>query len=184
MTQELPSDRAPIVPNGFEYLLRAFVRSRLPASLHRYIGVSDILQSVMLVAMQQRQQFQGNELTQYRGWLLRIAERKIIDKIRRFRLRECPSDLQADFARIATPIVDQRDPSQGVSDAEEATLLLEAIEKLPDEIQRIIAMRNVESKTFNQIADELDLPLTTCRRRWCEGLEMLGSLLERHWGIL
>lgn len=168
---------------NFQGFLMAYVQSRLPQGLRRNLGVSDVVQSVFCAAGQHKKDFGGSSENQFRGWLKAIAERKIIDGLRRHRKRNCPPRRREaeEFGwteQQAEPIpLDNRTPSRQISVTEEARLLLEAIEQLPGEIQRIVTLRHVGQLTFEQIAAEVQLPVTTCRRRWLEGLQILSGKL-------
>lgn len=167
---------------SFEWFLRRYVESRLPASLRRNLGVSDIVQSVFCIVAPRRFQFRGSSELEFRGWLVRIAERKILDGLRRYRQRSCPPRLRHLFAYQGDELVDGRTPRAQVTLAEEAQLLLNAIAQLPPDVRAIVLLRHVQAKTFEEISAELKVPVTTCRRRWFEGLQQierqLGDLLR------
>jgi RNA polymerase sigma factor (sigma-70 family) len=167
---------------SFEWFLRRYVESRLPKSLRRNLGVSDIIQSIFCLVAPRLSQFRGSSELEFRGWLIRIAERKIIDGLRRYRQRACPPRLQSMFVSQGHAPVDERTPRSQVALAEEARLLLDAIAQLPPDVRAIVLLRHLHAKTFAEIATELSVPVTTCRRRWLEGLHrierQLGDLLR------
>lgn len=160
--------------------LADFVRRTMPESLRRYVGVSDLLQSVWLRV--QNNQDKANELNdlQYRSWILRIARRKLVDCLRHYRLTEktrfhIPKRLpeSSNFDAISP----ETSPVHLVSLHEEADRLLAALAALPSDIQQIVTLRYSENLTFPQIAQKLQVSTTTCRRRWLEGCEMLRNEL-------
>lgn len=61
---------------------------------------------------------------------------------------------------------------------EQADRLINALADLPDDIQQIVTLRYSEELTFQEIAQRLSLPATTCRRRWLEGCEYLRGRLS------
>lgn len=164
--------------DGLREVLYAYVDSRLPRKLRRHVGVSDILQSVFVAAKLHEQQFRGETEAEFRRWLFRIAQNKIVDSIRRYRQRTCPPKLRGtDFVPRNQATVDRTADTQMIY-AEQSRRLLESIAILPQDIRRIILLRYTRELGFPEIAAELGMAETTCRRRWYEGLRLLGDLLR------
>lgn len=162
---------------SFEWFLKQYVESRFPAALRRHLGVSDIVQSIFCVATLRNHQFRGNSEIEFRGWLMRIAERKIMDGLRRYRSRQVPSQLRDQFPSEHLDPLDDRTPPDQLASAEVAKRLLDAIAKLPPDVRAIVELRHIREKTFEEISTELAMPVTTCRRRWLEGLQQIESQL-------
>jgi RNA polymerase sigma-70 factor (ECF subfamily) len=160
-----------------EFLLR-YVKARLPAELGRHLGASDIVQSVLFVVSRRQQLFRGTTDEEFRAWVCRIAQNKIIDGIRRYRTRKVHSMGHSEPRSDWRERTDSETPSGCVSLQEEARQLIYAIGQLPDDVRRIVNLRYAESWTFEQIADELQMPISTCRRRWFEGCERLRTQLQ------
>jgi RNA polymerase sigma factor (sigma-70 family) len=169
--------QATSVGEDFDFLVH-FVQTAMPNSLQRYLGASDIVQSVICQVHQSREEFRGQSLEQYRAWVLRIARHRIIDGLRRFRLQasksSSPRRLQDRFCEIDS----SAGPLEGLVSHERAEKLLDALEALPSDIQRIVILRYSKEHTFDQIATELHIPVTTCRRRWEQGCKLLGERLQ------
>lgn len=170
-------DRDLSSPYSYEWFLRAYVESRFPKSLRRHLGVSDIVQSIFCVVAPRMHQFRGTSDLEFRGWLMRIAERKILDGLRRYRQRTVPPRMRSLFPVQSGDPLDERTPRTQLALAEEARLLLAAIAKLPSDVRAIVMHRHVRGKTFEEISVELSIPITTCRRRWLEGLQQIERQL-------
>lgn len=159
--------------------LTRFVRSTMPDALKRFLGASDIVQSVLMRARRKQHLFTGQSDYEYRLWLRTIAHRRIADALRRFQI-ESKSLAQAH------QLADQRDhdkqnalePISGILMQEQAELLIESMASLPEEIQQIVSRRYAMDMTFEQIAEALGIPSTTCRRRWREGCQILRKRLS------
>lgn len=163
---------------GLREVLHAYVESRLPRRLRRHVGVSDIVQSVFYAAQARGHQFRGATRTEYQRWLFRIAENKIIDSMRRHRERTCPPKLrEVDFV-TATRAISERTADSQLILTEQSRRLLESIAELPADIRSIIVLRYTRELGFAEIASQLDMAETTCRRRWFEGLRILGDKLQ------
>jgi len=160
-----------------EFLLR-YVRARLPAELGRHVGASDIVQSVLFAVSRQQQMFRGTTEEEFRAWICRIAQNKIIDGLRRYRRRKMQLEGPGESRGNWREQVDSETPSGCMSLQEDARRLIFAIGQLPDDVRRIVNLRYAESWTFERIATELNLPISTCRRRWFEGCERLRTQLQ------
>ncbi|MGB7325541.1 MAG: sigma-70 family RNA polymerase sigma factor [Rubripirellula sp.] len=158
--------------------LLAFVNSKLPAGLRRYVGASDIVQNVMFAATTQRDRFQGTTEEEFQAWLLRIAQGKIVDGVRKFRVRKIDLVQHAFPSCICGTDGVEETPSALVSIDEQAAALLAAIQRLPEDIREIISFRYIDSLTFDQIGQRMILPASTVRRRWLEGCQILKQQLE------
>ncbi len=99
-----------------------------------------------------------------RAWLFTIAERRLVDELRRRkRIADASAALipPADHGEIATP------------DAVE-----DALRALPAGERRIVVMRIVEDRTFGEIARELGCNEDACRMRLSRALRRLRDDLR------
>lgn len=161
--------------------LAAFIYSTTPNTLKRFVGVSDLLQSVWLRIDRSRNLLKDLNEHQFRGWVLCIARRKIIDSLRRYHLTERTRTrdiLHLQSKASYTDVAQEPEPLHLLALHEQADRLLNALAELPEEIQQIVALRYSEDLTFQQIAQRLALPVTTCRRRWLEGCQILRLRLS------
>ncbi len=163
---------------GFQHVLNAYVESRLPRRVRRFVGASDVVQSVYRIAYAQAGQFAGTTPVEYRGWLLRIAENKIIDSLRRYRNRTLPPKVRGQVSALTASEPILRTPESWVSLTEQAHLLLRSISALPEDVRQVIMLRYTREMSFDEIAESLCMSETTVRRRWYEGLERLESHLD------
>lgn len=159
-------------------VLYAYIESRLPRRLRRHVGVSDVVQSVIFAAQARGDQFRGTTAVEYRRWLFRIAENRIVDYMRRYRQRECPPKLQYTEFVTAQDATTDRTPDSQIVLTEQSRRLLESIAVLPTDIRQVIMLRYTRELGFAEIASQLNMAETTCRRRWFEGLELLGDMLR------
>ncbi|WP_197441781.1 RNA polymerase sigma factor [Thalassoglobus polymorphus] len=73
-------------------------------------------------------------------------------------------------------------PGENLLQWETANKVREALSELPDNLQQIVSLRIYEEKTFQQIADELKLPLGTVLTRMRSALQKLQVVLKRDLG--
>ncbi len=162
---------------GFRQVLTAYVESRLPRRLRRFLGVSDVVQSVCCVVHARRDQFRGGSDYEFRNWLLTIAEHKIIDSLRLYRRRQCPPKHRLTVAAITPHVAVERTAEDLAALTDQAHLLLTSLGSLPADVRNVVLLRYIRKMTFPEIAAELNSTESTCRRRWFEGLETLGRRL-------
>jgi RNA polymerase sigma factor (sigma-70 family) len=157
-----------------------FVRARLPRSLRPIHSAADIIQSVRLLICQKQHQWRGESEAQFRNWVLKIARHRIIDGLRqskRARLHQAaygnhgPRGLAQGRKQIAP------DPLSAVIWREQIATVVAALEALPPDLRHIVWLRFIQERTYPQIAAELHLPITTCRRRCQHGCYLLGRQL-------
>ncbi|WP_417746823.1 sigma-70 family RNA polymerase sigma factor [Rosistilla oblonga] len=146
------------------------------------LSESDIVQDVMLLASREFGSFRGNKEGQLRVWLLRILHGRLIDGMRRFvfsEKRRLSREVAGGNASMLAAVDPGDSPSVRFSQHEEAARLLLAISELPRELQSVIRLRYLNGLTFSQIAEQLQVPVTTCRRRWFEAIELLQEELSQ-----
>jgi RNA polymerase sigma-70 factor (ECF subfamily) len=69
-------------------------------------------------------------------------------------------------------------PSHALISAEELHRLKEAIVKVPYEQREVVILHLQGGRTFRQIAESQDMPVSTIQSRYRYGLEKLRSLLN------
>jgi RNA polymerase sigma-70 factor (ECF subfamily) len=98
-----------------------------------------------------------------RGWLYAVAERRLIDELRR-RKRA------ATFVDAATPDIDS-------TDGDTLQALEDAVDRLPDLQRRVVVMRIVEGRTYREIAQALGCNEAACKMRLSRALRRLRDEL-------
>lgn len=131
-------------------LMRAYARRQLRASDE----VDDVVQDTFITAWQTLDRLQ--EAGKVKSWLMRILSRRCIDRIRARRLHADIDDHDAPIDDAATPhrIVEARS-------REHAAEL--ALQNLPEQQRRCWVMKELFEYSYDQIADELELPPSTVR---------------------
>ena len=107
--------------------------------------------------------------SQVRSWLYRIATNLALNAVTR----------KKEYAHDDVPIV-KTEPSAEKA-AERALLqekLGEAMKALPDNLREPLIMREIRGLSYQEIADEMSLPLNTVRTRILRGRRALRDELE------
>lgn len=100
-------------------------------------------------------------------WLYKIATNHTIDYLRRRKLATIsvdrpPGREDGDDRPIELPDSTYR-PDRHVMEDQQRQLIHEAIELLPEKYHRVIVMRHQQEMSYDEIAEELDLPLGTVK---------------------
>jgi len=141
----------------------ASVRGYVFGLIRRSDVADDVAQEVFERAWQARERYrdQGQE----RAFLLRIADRLVIDRGRRTRLEVNVDD--ATWHEVE-PADQKSQPLEEMTRGETTEELLAALHELTSAQTRVLLLRFFGEMTFEQIADTLDCPLGTvlshCRR--------------------
>ncbi|HEY0119507.1 MAG TPA: RNA polymerase sigma factor [Cellulomonas sp.] len=131
-------------------LLRAYVRRLLGASDE----VDDIVQETLVAAWLKLPSLA--DLGAVRSWLIRIASRKTFDRLR----RRHPS---VDLAAQEPPEADHREPTRVVEARSQLQALSAALSELPEVQRRCWVLREIAEYSYDEIADELAVPVSTVR---------------------
>lgn len=131
----------------------------------------DLAQDVLLRLRKGLKRYrEGN----FEGWLYRTTVNAFRDRLRkRKRLRE--DALPEDSGRRL------RQPGAGVEErtlqAELHEIVQQALVKLPPEYREAVVLRDLEGRSYDEIADALGIPAGTVRSRIHRGREALRQLL-------
>jgi RNA polymerase sigma-70 factor, ECF subfamily len=166
-------------PSAFDLLVSRWDR-KIQGAIYRVVGAGedsrDLCQEVFLKAYRALGGFKQE--ARFSSWLYQIALNACRDRLRR-RRGHTPVSLEdlADGER--EPL--QRGPSalELVEAQELARAVAAAMATLPDEQREVIALKEYQGLTFVEIAEALDVPVSTVKTRLYRGLGLLRQQLER-----
>ncbi len=146
--------------------LRAFLKGRLKQDS----DIDDCLQ-VVFVKMIQR----GRDVAPAarRAWLFRVAAN---ESARMWRSKASTDKM---LERHGADEYSETDPAENVILSETTTQLYRALEQLPDSWRQVVRLRIKENLTFQEIADQLQIPLGTALTQMRRALERLKSEMEQ-----
>ena len=114
-------------------------------------------------------------------WLYRITTNHTIDHIRRKKLPTLSIDkpIQTRDGELQMELPDTTyRPDRAVVTDQRNAILREAIEGLPPKYHRVIVLRHQEEKTYDEIAEELDLPLGPVKAHIFRARALLNKALR------
>jgi RNA polymerase sigma-70 factor (ECF subfamily) len=148
-------------------------------TLGREEDARDVVQEAFLRAFRGLRGFRGQ--AKFSSWLYRITLNLCRDWIRR--KRRAPV-VQPPEGVDAIEMADARmAPTESVEDLvarkEMSAAVSRAMAELPEEQRVTILLKEYHGLTFQEIADQLDVPLSTVKTRLYQGLSVLRRRLER-----
>lgn len=119
-------------------------------------------------------------------WLFRIATNHGIDFLRTSEKRmnevyiDSDFDYDNDMQKSIVIKEDSPNPEESIVSDQKKTLIKSIIQKLPADYRRVVVLRYFEEYSYNEIAEELNLPLGTVKARLHRSRELLMSTLKKH----
>jgi len=143
--------------------------------LGREEDARDATQETFLAAFRNLRGFRGE--AKVSSWLHRIAVNQCISRQRRAKVRiESALDDDQDGS-FAAPVSES--PVRVVEGRQETLAVRLAINSLPLELRQVVVMKEFEELTFREIADALELPLSTVKSRLYTALKQLQMRLQK-----
>src|SRR5215212_2839001 len=144
--------------------------------LGREEDARDATQETFLAAFRNLRGFRGE--AKVSSWLHRIAVNQCISRQRRSKVRsESALEDEANAGSFAMPF--SYSPAHVAEGRQETAAVRRAINSLPVELRQVVVMKEFEELTFREIADALDLPLSTVKSRLYTALKQLQMRLQK-----
>ena len=146
--------------------------------LGREEDARDATQETFLAAFRSLRNFRGE--AKVSSWLHRIAVNQCISRQRRAKVRgesALEDEQLTNAGSFATPL--SYSPAHVAEGRQETAAVRRAINSLPVELRQVVVMKEFEELTFREIADVLDLPLSTVKSRLYTALKQLQMRLQK-----
>jgi RNA polymerase sigma-70 factor (ECF subfamily) len=138
----------------------------------------DATQETFMAAFRNLRNFRGE--AKVSSWLHRIAVNQCISRQRRAKVRgesALDDEEEKNAATFTAPL--SYSPARVVETKQETDAVRRAINSLPVELRQVVVMKEFEDLTFREIADALDLPLSTVKSRLYTALKQLQMRLHK-----
>jgi RNA polymerase sigma-70 factor, ECF subfamily len=145
--------------------------------LGREEDARDATQETFLSAFRNLRGFRGE--AKVSSWLHRIAVNHCITRQRRAKVRgetTLEDETEADGASYSAPA--HESPARFAESRQRTEMVRRAVNALPTELRQVIVMKEFEELTFQEIADALELPLSTVKSRLYTALRQLQMKLK------
>jgi RNA polymerase sigma-70 factor (ECF subfamily) len=146
--------------------------------LGREEDARDATQETFIAAFRNLRGFRGE--AKVSSWLHRIAVNQCISRQRRAKVRS-ESALEEEQEKDASSFVAPVDysPLRVAEGRQETLAVRRALNSLPIELRQVVVMKEFEELTFREIAEALDLPLSTVKSRLYTALKQLQLRLQK-----
>jgi RNA polymerase sigma-70 factor (ECF subfamily) len=177
----LPSQvkEAPDAPAVFEEYYDRLYRYIL-GLVRDPVEAEDLTQETFLRAFRQRDSLR--EAGALAAWLYRIATHVSLDRLRQ-RTRRAPRESDADLTEVEVPDPDSPPLQLEVEQEEMSACVQRYIADLPDSYRAVILLHDLHGLTASQIAEMLELPLTTVKIRLVRARRRLQAALQAGCGF-
>jgi len=141
--------------------------------------VEDLVQETFVKAFDNLKSYSTNYA--FSTWLYRIATNHTIDYLRKKKLQTMsidePVKTKEGDMRMQLPD-ESAETDRKIIRKQRQNMVREAIKDLPPKYRRVIEMRHMEEKSYQEIADILDLPLGTVKAHIFRARELLYKSLK------
>ncbi|MBA2620660.1 MAG: RNA polymerase sigma factor [Acidobacteria bacterium] len=138
----------------------------------------DAAQETFIAAYRNLKNFRGE--AKVSSWLHRIAVNQCLTTKRRAKTRSesfLDDETNAEEKVFVAPA--RLSPARTTEHNERLKVIRQAVSSLPPDFRQVIIMKEFEEMTFQEIADTLELPLSTVKSRVYTALKQLRMKLER-----
>ena len=171
--------------------LTILAKTQVDNRLRRRMSTSDLVQETMLAAHRDFGQFRGGSEGELVAWLRQILsnclshaiEKHVYAKKRDVRrevaLENVAKNLDESLVRLSRLAVDPAPtPSQVMAKNELATELSNQLAKLKDSYRDVIIYRNLQSLSFDEIAERMEIKSGAARMLWLRAIAKFKEVCE------
>lgn len=168
--------------------LRLLARLEIGRRLQGKLDASDLVQETFTEAHRNFSLFRGHEEPQFARWLRQIMAAKTANLVRHYfgtqgRDVRLEQDLDAALDHSSRLLggalaAALPTPSQHAARREQAVLLADALEQLPEDYRTVILLRNFEELTFPEVAKRMKRSQDSVEKLWLRGLAKLRQAFE------
>ena len=154
--------------------MRILADARLGSEVAARVDASDIVQQSCLSVLNRIQQFQGLEIAQFMAWVREIHCRNVQDAVRLHLVAQGRSVYrERSLEEIDATHLAVKAPGSSVFLGEDAILLATAMEQLPEDQRKAVAMRYLEGLPVTGISQLMNLTPHAVTRLIHRGLHQL-----------
>lgn len=126
----------------------------------------DLAQTAMMKAFARLRDVRAPEA--FYAWLLRITRNECLNELARSRHTQVPlSTLEEQGSDLEAPAGGAGDPEESLARSQLQSMVRTVAESLPDHYRQTLVMRALEDRSYEDISDELKVPVTVARLWYC-----------------
>jgi RNA polymerase sigma-70 factor, ECF subfamily len=164
------------------------VRLHVGRRLRSKVDVDDLLQEIWLEIHRKIAQFRGQSEREFLTWVRRLIGSILANQLRHY-IGTRARDLRLERALTAeldassrvldrSLIAPESSPSQQAVRREQAVLLADALQNLPEDYREVIILRQLEGLSFPDVARRLGRTEDSVKNVWLRALARLRRTLE------
>lgn len=141
--------------------------------------VLDVTQEVFIKAYRALPNFRGD--SQFYTWLYRVAINTAKNHLATLSRRPPQGDIEAEIAEqmdMGTRLKEQETPESLAEEADLKAVILESIDKLPEELKTALTLREIDGLSYDEIAEAMDCPIGTVRSRIFRAREAVDKAIK------
>jgi RNA polymerase sigma-70 factor (ECF subfamily) len=165
---------------AFDVLVQRWDR-KIQGAIYRFVGPTedarDLCQEAFLKAYRGLRTFKKD--ARFSSWLYQIALNVCRDRLRRRRGRTVLSLDELDENGQDAAVLPGPSPLDLAEGQDIARRVSRAVASLPDDQREVIVLKEYQGLTFAEIAEALEVPLSTVKTRLYRGLVQLRERLEQ-----
>lgn len=140
--------------------------------------VEDLVQEAFMKAFRNLDSYNTNYA--FSTWLYRITTNHTIDYLRKKKLNTTSINdpVKTRDGEMEIQIQDESETDREIIRKERKKIIHQAINDLPKKYRRVIEMRHLQELSYQEISDQLDLPLGTVKAHIFRAREMLYKELK------
>jgi len=142
-------------------------------------STSDLIQETFMKAFASLATYRSDY--RFSTWLYRIAANCAIDHLRKQRIKTLSLDAPTETpdGQIGIEVPDySHNPEKDLEEREQRLSINDAIESLPEKYRLVIIYRHRDNKSYEEIAEALNIPLGTVKARIFRARELLKKKLR------
>ncbi|MFM2376535.1 MAG: hypothetical protein RLZZ165_1632 [Bacteroidota bacterium] len=170
-------------PKAYEKLLKKYRKSvyyMLLKMVNNSDDAEDLTQEAFAKAFNSLHKFDSKYA--FSTWLFRIATNNCIDFIRKKRIQTISIDTPYENDEGESFSFDIKDPDDNPDEKmlrkQRKEYLGIAVQKLPDKYKRLVDLRYFQELSYEEVAQELELPLGTVKAQLFRARELLAQELK------
>jgi RNA polymerase sigma-70 factor (ECF subfamily) len=164
------------------------VRLQVGRRLKSKVDVEDLLQEIWLEIHRKIALFRGGSEREFLTWVRRLIGSILANQVRHYlgtkqrdlRLERALAD-DLDHSSLAmnqSLVAAQSSPSQQAVRREQAVILSDALQSLPDDYREVIILRQLEGLSFPDVARRMGRTEDSVKNVWLRALARLRHMLE------
>jgi RNA polymerase sigma-70 factor (ECF subfamily) len=167
--------------------LSLLARLQIGRRLQGKVDVDDLVQETYLKASRDFAAFRGQDEEALAGWLREILACRLANLVRHYlgtrrrdqRLeRELADELDRSSRALDGGLLARgSSPSRQAARREQAVLLADALDQLPDDYREVLILRHLEELSFPDVARRMDRSLDSVKNLWTRALARLRRAL-------